>query len=858
MINLRDQLQTALGPNYSLQVELGGGGMSRVFTATESFLGRTVVIKVLPPDLAATVKVERFRREVKFLARLQHAHIVPLLAAGGTEGLSYYIMPFMEGESLRSRIDNETPMTPAESLRLLREVASALAFAHERGIVHRDIKPDNVLICGGAAMVTDFGVAKAVAMSTGENEVETLTSLGIALGTPAYIAPEQATADPATDHRADIYSFGAMAYELLSGFTPFVARSPQAMLAAHVTQKPMHIRNRNPAISESLADIVMRCLEKQPANRPQSADELMRLLDDVIMAKLDTPRDPSRAVGRPSPADSTSVDETVYRDTTQVSMAAASAPIASPISPSSPVTAATPLQAPPLSARIPLLNSSGRWIIVGVIALLAVIAAIFLWQGRDRTNAPGTVSDAALAPLPEEPRDPKSIGVLPLSNAGGDSTDEYFSAGMTDELASALGRVAGLRVASPTSAQALKGEKIDAREIGRRLNVASLLEGSVRRAGSAVNVRVQLTNTNDGLSLWTGSYQMKPRDVFAVQDSISRGVVEALKIELTRADAVELTRRGTTNFEALDHYQRGRYLVGRNTEPAIRDGLAHYQRALAVDPQYARAWAGIAYAWIALADDFVAPRDAYPAAKTAAIKAISIDPALAEARAALGAVYLWHDWDFQAAERELKEAMRLQPSGVYAYRYYGNLLKATGRFDSALAVIRQAQRREPLSAGRVVSVALMYTTLGREDLAIREAQRALTLDPQYADAFLAIGNALLSEGKPREAIASFRRAPQMGNRMKSAIAMAEATLGNKAGARKLLSELETESRVRYVGPEAIAAVHFSLGDRDAGFEWLDRAFDARSAYLALLKSDRRWDSVREDSRFKELMRRVGV
>jgi len=850
MVNLREQLQAVLGTSYTLQAELGGGGMSRVFTATDPFLGRVVVVKVLPPDLAATVKVERFRREVKFLARLQHAHIVPLLAAGGGQGLSYYVMPYMEGESLRARIDQNVQMSGAESVRILREVASALAFAHERGIVHRDIKPDNVLICGGAAMVTDFGVAKAVAMATGENEIETLTSLGIALGTPAYIAPEQATADPGTDHRADIYSFGAMAYELLTGITPFVARSPQAMLAAHVTQKPMHIHERNRAVPEPLATMVMKCLEKSPANRPQRADELMRLLDDVTTFRLNTPHEPAAAVKVPSASASAAVapgQETV-------------APFvpAAPTHTTSMMGAATQLPSEG-SGMTALWGRSHRQLLLYALGLLALIAlaGFAIWKLRD-ASAAVTPLERADALGTNGARDPKSIAVLALANSGGDARNDYFSDGMTDELANALGQVTGLRVASPTSAHALKGARVDAREIGRRLNVGSLLEGTVRRESGRMRVSVQLTNTADGLSLWADTYEGRTQDVFELQDSITRSVVQALKVELTGPQTARLTRRATTSVEALDFYQRGRYLVGRNTEPAIREGLAFYKRSLALDSSYARAWAGVAYAWIALADDFVAPRDAYPAAKAAAIKAVSTDPNLAEARAALGAVHLWYDWDFVSAERELMEAIRLQPAGDYAYRYYGNLLKATGRFDSALAVIRKAQQQEPLSAGRTVSVALMHTVLGDEDLAIREAQRALALDPQYADAFLAMGNALLAKGKPREAIASLRQAPQMGNRMKSAIAIAEAALGNRDVARKLLGELEAESRARYVGPEAIAAVHFSLGNKDAGFAWLDRAFDARSAYLALLKSDRRWDSVRDDARFKSLMRKVGV
>ncbi|MBA3404537.1 MAG: protein kinase, partial [Gemmatimonadaceae bacterium] len=681
---------------YTLGGELPGGGMSRVFVATEASLGRKVVVKVLPPDLSAGVKVERFKREVQFLARLQHAHIVPILAAGGTEDLSFYVMPFMDGESLRSRIAREGGLPIGETLRILREVASALAFAHAKGIIHRDIKPDNVLLSGGAAMVTDFGVAKALSVSTGEAKVGGLTSLGMALGTPAYIAPEQATADPATDHRADIYSFGAMAYEMLSGSPPFAARSPQAMLAAHVTEAPRPISERRTPISPRLSSLVMACLEKLPAERPQSAGDLMARLDEIST----TPESGSAVIGA-TPAYSLAGDS---------------------LHEPKPPASLTKSTLSPVSLR--------SLVAGGIIIALAALALGYLRS--DDVPAASTATTDIAAPVAAGDR--RSIAVLPLVNVGRAAGDEYFSDGMTDELANALSRMPGLRVASRTSAFAFKGAKGDAREIGRRLNVGTLLEGTVRRDGSRLRVQVRLTNASDGLSIWGQSYERTIQDVFAVQDSISRAVVDALQIELTRTEEAKLSRRGTNQPEANDLYHKGRFHVNRNSEPEIRQGLEYYRQALEKDPNYGRAWAGVAFAWIALADDFVAPRDAYPTAKLAAVRAIQSDSTLAEARAALGAVSLWFDWDFDAAERELREAIRLEPNGVYAYRYYGNALKAAGKFDSAMVIIRKARSLEPLSPGRTVSVALMHTTLREYDRAIAESKRAIELNPNYADA----------------------------------------------------------------------------------------------------------------------------
>jgi len=279
--SLHQQLQVTLGDAYVLERELGGGGMSRVFLALETALGRRVVVKVLLPELAAGVSVDRFRREIQLAAQLQHPHIVPLLSAGEAQGLPYFIMPYVTGESLRARVAREGELPIGETVRILRDVLSALVFAHARGVVHRDIKPDNVLLSGGVAVVTDFGVAKAVSASAEFGRSGDITSLGVALGTPAYMAPEQATASPQTDHRADIYAIGVMAYEMLTGAPPFTGPSPQAVLAAHVVEEPQPVERRRPAVPPMLANLVRDCLAKRPADRPQAAAEVLNALDAI-------------------------------------------------------------------------------------------------------------------------------------------------------------------------------------------------------------------------------------------------------------------------------------------------------------------------------------------------------------------------------------------------------------------------------------------------------------------------------------------------------------------------------------------------------------------------------------------------
>jgi eukaryotic-like serine/threonine-protein kinase len=284
-MDLRDELEASLGELYSIEQELGGGGMSRVFLANEKSLGRRVVVKVLPKELTGGVNVDRFRREIVLAAQLQHPHIVTLLSTGQVAGVPYYTMPFEEGRSLRAHLRDSGSLPIAEVVGLLGDVAKALSFAHERGVIHRDIKPDNILVCGGAAVVSDFGIAKAVSEAKDQppprETGESLTQIGMSVGTPTYMAPEQAAADPDVDHRADIYSFGITAYEMLTGRPPFCDGSPRKLLAAHLTEAPEPVANRRPDTPPALAAMVMSCLEKEPADRPQSARALLHVLEIV-------------------------------------------------------------------------------------------------------------------------------------------------------------------------------------------------------------------------------------------------------------------------------------------------------------------------------------------------------------------------------------------------------------------------------------------------------------------------------------------------------------------------------------------------------------------------------------------------
>ena len=540
MSDLRQQLQSTLGNAYTIERELGGGGMSRVFLATEQSLGRLVVVKVLPSETAGAVSVERFRREIRLAASLQQANIVPVLSAGDAGGVPYYTMPFVKGESLRSHLAAKGALPIAECVAILRDVARALAFAHAEGVVHRDIKPENILLSGGTAVVTDFGIAKAVAASSTQPGIATLTQIGIALGTPAYMAPEQAMGED-VDHRADIYALGVVAYEMLTGSTPFVRRSTHSILAAHVMEAPPAVADKRSDVPPGLVTLVARCLAKEPRDRPDSAHAVLMALDTVT-----TPQ--TTAVKRAS------------RDIHQ------------------------------------------------------------------------------------------SLAVMPLANTSSDPEIEYFSDGLTEELINTLGKVSGLRVTARTSAFALKGKDHDVREVGRLLNVANVLEGSVRRSGTRVRVALQLIDAGSGHLLWSERYDRDLTDLFALQDEIASTVAEQLKVELALG-VQQMAPGRPLNLDAYDSYLRGRAALNQGSRESVERAFAHFFRAAELEPEFARAHDGMAQSLVWAVITQADPRETAPLARKHVARALELDPLLADAHATDGYLAFWYEWDWERVER---------------------------------------------------------------------------------------------------------------------------------------------------------------------------------------------------------------
>jgi serine/threonine-protein kinase len=791
---LRKQLQATLGDAYTVERELGGGGMSRVFVATERALNRKVVIKVLGSSATQGISVERFKREIQLAARLQHPHIIPLLSAGETEGIPFYTMPYVSDETLRTRLAAGT-LSLSEAVRTIREIASALAFAHHEGVVHRDIKPENVLLSGGVAAVTDFGVAKAVSAASTLSDGQLpdgLTTIGIALGTPAYISPEQAAAEPDVDHRADIYSLGCVAYELICGTPPFTGGGAAKLMAAHVNDAPEPITKRRADLPAPLAALVMRCLAKRPGDRPQSATEIVHALDD-----LTTPSGGRSAV--------------------------------------------------PAGTRSRWFGSRRRLALGVAVVVLAVLAGV--WAIAKMRSGDTSKTRAG-----------KSVAVLPFENLSASKENEYFSDGITEEITNALTKIPGLDVASRSVAAAEHAKGSNVRQVGQSLHVDAVLSGSVQRSGDRVRISAQLVSTASGLNLWSDRYDEQMKDIFEVQDRIAKAIVSGLQLQLVSGRSGNLVMAQTENPEAHTLFLQGMYFWNRRTSSTIQKAISYFEQAIRKDPAYARAYAGLALGYAALPDyEDVDTRVTVQKATTGARKALSLDSTLAEAWAAIGLAEdkLWHN---ATGETAFRHAIALDSTYATAHHWYALRLAHVGQFDEAERQIKEARRLEPLSliinsnVGRVLYLARKY------DEASVALNRAIELDPNFPSPHEHLAAIYVQQGKYDKAIVELRRRIELsGSRPSQQLGMlghAYAVSGRKDEARAILNEILGRAGREAISYGGLAMLYDALGEHAKGLEALRTAVERFDPLLQLMSRDVRFDGLRKDPVGAELLART--
>jgi serine/threonine-protein kinase len=674
MTDIRQQLQASLGTAYTLERELGGGGMSRVFVAADTALNRRVVVKLLSPELAQDLSAERFAREIKLAAALQDPHIVPVLSAGASDGLPYYTMPFVEGDSLRARL-LRGPIPMNDAVGILRDVALALEYAHAHGVVHRDIKPENVLLAGRTAVVADFGIAKAVsAARTGPGtRAGTLTSIGQSLGTPAYMAPEQ-VAGEAVDHRADLYAWGIMAYELLAGRHPFAGKaSASQLMAAQLSETPPPLIDTRSGLPPPLAALVMQCLEKAPDARPHSAGDLVEALAAT--------QSPSVGTGATrAPADSAPLSSRTRRRTLAVSLA-----------------------------------------LGGVV----LVASGVVLARRGSTASPAAANA-------------RSIAVLPFENLGDSADAYFadgITDAVRGKLTALPGVEVIDRGSSSQYRKTTKLPRDIAKELGVRYLLTGTVHFAGNPDARRVQVSpelVEIAGDGKSQSRWEQPFDADVRDVFRVQGDIAGKVAEAMQLVLAGGIQQQLAKAATTNPAAYDAYLRGEAAWNdrANTDPAsLRRAADYYEQAIAQDSTMADAWAALARTRSVLYSTGTPTTRLAEAALTAARRAIALDPDGAPGHWAMGSYYRIVARDLVAALREYELARKAAPNSASILASVAIAKSDLGRFEESQRDRDASIRLDPRNAALWRGQAQTFLRLKRPAEARTAAERAVALAP---------------------------------------------------------------------------------------------------------------------------------
>jgi eukaryotic-like serine/threonine-protein kinase len=797
MSDLLSVLKQALRDRYVVEREAGRGGMATVFQARDRKLGREVAIKVVSPSVMTAVAGERFLREIRITAQLQHPNILSLIDSGEAAGLLYSVMPFVDGESLRERLLGER-LPVGEALLLAREVAEALDYAHHRGIIHRDIKPENILLSNGHAVVADFGIARAIGLASGNS----LTAKGLPIGTAAYMSPEQAQGATGGDPRSDVYSLGCVLYEMLTGQMAFGGASLREVLAKQAGGEPTPVQTLRPEVPDAVAAIVARALAKRPEERYQTAGEMAA---DLRAAMGEPPR-VSRST--PTPGSWLPPGERTSRGAT-------------------PVAAVEP-------------TSSAVWgrvlLIAAAFVLLALLATRLWPSGR------GQSSRMAADP---------SVAVLPLDTGGSSAEDEYLSEGLSEEIVGRLAQVEGLKVISPRSTVALKGQRLTVRQVADTLGVRHVLDGSLLRSGDRIEARMQLIDAQRGVVVWQQTYTLAAGQVPQLQDVIARQVAEVLLTTGGRTPMPAAPVR-TAQVLAFDAYLRGAYWLERRTPEALRLADAAFIQAVEVDSGYAQALAGLAstrtysviYGYRSEADPYTELAEALQLAG----RAIARDSAAAEAWLARADARSIAFFPEDSVRADLLRARKLMPNSADVAMAYAWALFRAGATDSALAQGRRALERDPLVPGLRHELVALAIGARRYDVALREVRTTGpggSVDPVSAIlesyAQLLSGQATrCAERDPGPWVAVRAMCLHQLGRLTEAVALAD-SLGR---------ELDQE-RYQFLHQYAdLAAYHAWRGDAAQSVHWLERAVAHSPMLHRWQLASGLFDKVRRTSAFE--------
>ncbi len=809
--------------HYKILKLLGEGGMGEVYLAEDTRLERKVALKILPAAFAQdTERMRRFVREAKAASALNHPNILTIYETGATDNTNYIASEYVDGETLTERMRRE-PLSLKAALDVAVQIASALDAAHGAGIVHRDIKPDNVMIRpDGFVKLLDFGIAKLTEKKTELIDAEAATAIkanttpGMIIGTANYMSPEQAVGKP-VDARTDIFSFGVMLYEMLTGKRAFEGGSAMETISLILHKEPVPLNELVPDVPHEIERIVGKALRKDRDERYQTAKDLLIDLKD---AKQD--------LEFQNKLERTSSSKQREESKTQI------------------INAATTDAAQPTSSTEHIVaeirNHKLGLVALSVLLLAAIGLGYWFFATRSTTQI-------------------ESIAVMPFVNQSGNTDIEYLSDGMTETLISSLSQLPNLNVKARSSVFRYKGKETDAQTIGKELNVQAILNGRVVERGNDLSLYVELIDVALDKVIWSQTYNRQMTNLVSLQSEIARDVSNNLKIKLSGADEQKLAKNYTESAEAYQLYLKGQYVWNKHTREDLQKAIEYFNQALEKDPNYALAYAGLTNSYNILGNSYLPPREAFPKAKIYAAKALAIDDTLSEAHTAMAAVNLFYDWDWAEAEKHLKRARTLNPNDAGVNDIYGAYWDAMGHPDKAVAESKRGQELDPLSLLMNTNLGIDFYYARQYDEAIAQLEKTVNLEPRYYNASLYLGQAYEQKKMYQKAIATFQKGmaqPERNPKLLASLGHAYAMAGEREKALKALDELREMSKHRYVSPYLFAVIYIGLGDKDQTFAWLEKAFQDRSFWLIWLNVEPKFDSLRDDGRFQDLLRRVGL
>ena len=823
--------------HYQVRSLLGVGGMGEVYLAQDTKLDRTVALKILPAEFAGDKdRMRRFEQEARSAAALNHPHIAHVYEIGEAEGKHFISIEYIEGETLRDKIHRKKTPLP-KLLEYLTQVALGLAKAHEKGIVHRDLKPDNVMITrDGYAKILDFGLAKLVETrqrKIGSDEVPSAVATiklpqystpGMVMGTVGYMSPEQAQGRVGEiDHRSDVFSFGCILYEAATGRRPFEGKDALDSLHKIVYAPTPQIKDIKPGAPDELQRIVRRCLAKEPEKRYQSVKDLVIELEDL---RQELKAFPEFGQNVQPEAEGKAQDAQTKTDSSYPAIGTA-------------------------QIGSPRLTSSAEYVVSGIshhkgaaLAVLLVIVGIAAagWYYFRSQNSHIAVH---------------SIAVLPFTNVNKDTEMDYLSDGISESLINSLSQLPGVTVIARSSAFKYKDTEVDLKDVAKALGVEAILTGRITQRGDNLLISVELVNASDKTQMWGEQYNRKPTDLLQVQAEISREIAYRLRLRLSEVQQRQLAKPTSVNPAAYEMLLKGRFYWNKGGNEDRKKAIEYHQQAIAIDPNYALAYAELANAYSILGNDGVIdPQEGVHKAEEAAVKALELDGDLAEAHKAL-AYNKQLAWDWAEAEREYKRAIELNPNYADAHAYYSTFLSLLGRREQAIGEAKRAKELDPISVRINISVFVTLFNCRQYDQALDILKQMRELDPNHPLTHLYSGYTYAAMGRYPEAIAAYKEGMSPGETDASgriSLGYAYAKAGQREEAQTILRELQKSKQ--YVSPAELAILYAGLSEKDQAFLSLERAYEVHDVQLQYLNADSHFDSLRSDPRFADLIRRM--